>query len=440
MEMKRRPGIIIIATFLILLLMVSCGSEEEDLSPDDRETKQVDLKVLYSQTGKTIMSYGGGNEDGYYNVIPRMWNLEEQINDNEIDGNIVYLDYATNTRVYLCQDPSCRHNTEDCTSFIKASSNIIVFPATDKLICFRFGIDAAASQDDLYAVILMDLNGRNKETLTLSASQSFALPLVVASDGEKIYFQVTESQKEADGIKTVKAIYSVDLNTKELNKVVDTPNQYCLFSAYDEFLVLFDYVNMENITYSVTDNTFESRIKGVSGLYNGNLSIDLKYDIDVGGDPVKVLEAKSITIIVTDIRDNSVKTYGPFDLEDDHGAGVSLNDCYDDHICIGYVINVSSEEPLQVFYTLDLATGEYTKNTLYITDNGETVPSSIIADAGDRYLVSYNSKDMTRTIFDRKGVSHTVEYKGCACYALISKEDFYSNTNVFSPTDDTIYE
>ena len=182
----------IIATFLILLLMVSCGREEEDLSPDDRETKQVDLKVLYSQTGKTIMSYGGGNEDGYYNVIPRMWNMEEQYNDHEMDSNIVYLDYATNTRVYLCQDPSCRHNTEDCTSFIKASSNVIVFPANDKLICFRFGIDAAASQDDLCAVILMDLNGRNRETVTLSASQSFALPLVVASDGEKIYFQVTE--------------------------------------------------------------------------------------------------------------------------------------------------------------------------------------------------------------------------------------------------------
>jgi len=436
---KKRHWVKIISVFLSLLLMVGCGTKKEN-SPDDSETKQADLKVLYSQTGKTIMSYGGGNENGYYDVIPRMWNLEEQYNGHEIDSNIVYLDYATNTRVYLCQDPSCRHNTENCTSYIKASSNVIVFPANDKLICFRFGIDAAASQDDLYAVILMDLNGRTRETVTLSASQSFALPLVVASDGEKIYFQVTESQKEADGIKTVKAIYSVDLNSKGLNKVVDTPNEYCFFSAYDEFLVLFDYVNMENITYSVPDNTFESRIKGVSGLYIGNLSIDLKYDIDVGGDPVKVLEAKSITIIVTDIRDNSVKTYGPFDLEDDHGAGVSLNDCYDDHICIGYVINVNSEEPLQVFYTLDLATGEYTKNTLYITDNGETVPSSIIADAGDRYLVSYNSKDMTRTIFDRKGVSHTVEYKGCACYALIAKTDYYSNVDAFLPTKDTVYD
>ena len=151
---------------------------------------------------------------------------------------------------------------------------------------------------------------------------------------------------------------------------------------------------------------FDSKVKGVSGVYRNSKSIDLKYDIEVNGDPFKVLEAKNITIIATDIRDNNVKTYGPFGLEDDHGAGVNLNNIYDDHVCISYITNVSSDYPNEVVYILNLNTGEYVKNTLLINNNNESVPSSIIADAGDYYLVFYNSRDAERT-FSTGKVFHT---------------------------------
>ena len=89
-------------------------------------------------------------------------------------------------------------------------------------------------------------------------------------------------------------------------------------------------------------------------------------------------------------------------------------------------------------YTLDLNTGDFRKDQLYISSRGDRYMSTVISGTGDRYLVTASSKHGERIIYDRSGVAHTEEAE-VAGYALIDKEAFYNSSPEFTLINDKVY-
>ena len=441
--MKRIISIILILVFLVLC--VSCSESEKEPEPSgegsDPENgapaiNRPEISIVYSDTIAANVDFGLANGNGYYQVLDRMWNLAEQLEKREFDKNIVFIDYVSATRVYLCQDPSCNHDTENCSSFIRSSDPVSVLSLGDRLVCIRSVTgELVKSQDDLVAVFSMDQQGRDRKALlSLKATENVCSPLVVASDGKILYLQVQEITEEKT---TKKKLYHVDVESGETGVETEIPVNYVLQSAYDDCLLFLDYINNLNVAYSVTDKSFENKAAGVAGTYCGSKTADIRYDVDISGDYTKIKEAQSITVIVTDVKDGTQKEYGPFALEEDH-AGISIDSFYDDHVRVQYVSHLNSADEGIVTYTLDLNTGDFRKDQLYISSRGDRYMSTVISGTGDRYLVTASSKHGERIIYDRSGVAHTEEAEVVG-YALIDKEAFYNSSPEFTLINDKVY-
>ena len=429
----------VIMLVIMLMMLASCGKNEntpqEDETPGPEPGETISLEVVFNEVGKTIMNYGGGNERGFYDVIPRVWNIGEQISTGEFDNNIVYTDYETKNRVYLCNDPACKHDSESCTSYIKSSSNAAVFPIGENLICFRFGKTngTASKEEDLCAVIVMDLNGSYRRTLyTLDPKEAFSQPLIVLADDKRIYFQIS-SLDENNNIN--KNVVSLNIETGEKKDVTKISTVYMLVSAYDDCMLFYDTGTQTNMIYSLSDNSMTEGLAGVSGVYKGSLSIDLEYDVE-RGDYQKIFQAKNLTVVISDMKDGSVRRFGPYPMEDDHGPA-GLTDVYDKHVCVTYITNLQTSSDT-VVYILDYDTGNYVKNQLYSSNGGMSRPSTILADAGDSYLVYYDTTHAVQTFYDRQGVVHTVDNNAYPQYALINKDDYYSNVPNYEVINDTL--
>lgn len=430
---KRLKQIAVTALILMIaLILLGCSaeSEQEEKKDDGYETRS--LEVVYHEAGWGFARYGAGNANGYYDVDSRIWDLGSQFSSGEMDSNIVYIDYATKKRVYLCNDPSCRHNNDSCTSYIKASSSVIVFPVgNERVVCLRYGKeeDVASDNESLAGIIAMQKNGSDrKEICTLDPKETFARPLYIASDGNRIYIVI---QKTVGVGEITRFLCSVDIATGEREEIVEIPNNYYLSTVYDDCFLFTDIGTTPTplVEYSLSGKEFIKRSEGVSGIFDGSRSLDITYDIVVS-DIYMINKAHSVTVIVTDVKDGSVAEYGPFELEDDH-AFVAVSDFIDDHVSIIYSSNVSGSSLTRHWLNLDLNTGEIKE---FHNSDGKLV--AIYADAGDKYLVGYDTKSVTLTYYDREGLPHEVYYPSYLCYGLIKKADYYANNAIIEPIED----
>lgn len=429
--MNKKLFSLIFMLFFVLSLVGCNHVREDDIEPtpdpgSNSITPSISLSVCYNFVGDDILDYGMGDEKGFYQAVPRIWNQDEQIRTGEHDCLILYTDYSTNSTNYLCQNTECKHNDESCASYIKTACGFAVFPANEKLFCIGLA-SADNSYNEKPVLISMDTEGKNRRTLlTLGASEDFATPLIVVTDGSSLYFQVYEHSKNE------KYLYSVNINTNQTEIVTSIPVDYILNSVYDDNFVFWDLASSTNFTYSLSQMAFEKKAQGISGLYKGSQSLDLVYDIDIKESYSRIKEAKSFTMILSDMKDNSKKEFGPYALEDDHGF-VSISNFYGNHASVVYYSNGE-----QLSFHLNLSTGDLTKNTLYMSDGSRPIP--VVAEAGDYLFVIYGSRSESTTIYDRQGEIHEVYDPECPIYALIKKEDYYNNNPVFLLTKDNVYD
>lgn len=427
--MKRIVSLIML--FVVAISLVSCGEKEPkpegDGEPRQDETESIDLRIVYKEAGNSIATTGGGNEDGFYVLTPRIY----QPDSNEQHCNIVYTDYKTKTQVYLCNDLSCRHNTDECSSFVSISkTSAAIFPVKNKLVLFKYGasIGMAESEDDLCSVTIMDLDGKNRERIcAFDAKETVNAPIAAQADGEILYFQVISLDED---LNTIKKLVSVNLKNGQKSIETNLPASYQLVSAYDDCLVFFDTEQFVDMVYSLSSKSMK---KGMiaSEMYDGSKSVATKIEGSTIQDRIK---ASEISIISYDFKEEKTSELGPYPLEDGHGIA-GLIGLHDDHVMIEYIkISDNAEEIIR--NCVDLNSGKAVKNDMFFSSSGMIRPVSIIADAGDSYLVFYNTIQITQTYYDSEGVAHSFDNDAYPQYALIKKEDYWNNITNFIPIDD----
>ena len=130
----------ITVTILLLALALSlgaCSSSQNSVSPKDDSvtsspiSESETLPAAESQQGGNLSlitdPYGGifrngaGTSFGYYEIMSAQ--------NNSL--NILYTDYATDIRTYLCADPDCTHNSDTCTSWFSFLGSAYPFTSAD---------------------------------------------------------------------------------------------------------------------------------------------------------------------------------------------------------------------------------------------------------------------------------------------------------------------
>ena len=147
-----------------------------------------------AQTGNTS-SQEVAQEDSTQNSVT----LTSSSVRDDGSANLMYLDYATMEKIYLCNQPNCNHDTEACTSYLPYSAGGILPCVIGQNLVLVFPGNVHASADTSSTVMphleVMGLDGSNrKTTFTFESNQQINRPLV--TDGTNIYCELDTATED----------------------------------------------------------------------------------------------------------------------------------------------------------------------------------------------------------------------------------------------------
>ena len=440
----------------IVLLSVSCGSIEQTTRNDSSEQKDNMTGVLEEQndsknksqygpirvTGdlhdSMILEHGAKTQHGYYEIIQWVGDmLPEGSSKSLCYGNIVYTDYSSCKRVYLCNTPGCAHNGADCTSFVQFSVGATLFTDYSENHLFlmsKGGLGREISSEDLAMITEMDMDGSNRRTVCiLSSTESFRDNSVQIASDDYIYATV-EHLEIIEGVPTsqyvLERIWFADgrrevvcpiSNSKEK---VDTA--FCVWNNEDLIVKQREYDGENSPVYFcrlTQDGEYKERYGPlytlgyfrnefiITGEEDGVTAVFTRTDLETGD---------SRTIIGVPAEAPKPGRLGLFGSD---GYRINLHYLDGDENSRDYVLDFSDES----WKEFTLKRDSYADKAL-----------TLIADAGEDYLVIKASHDSTITLTDYEGIPHTYDYPNRPEYALISKEDYWNCNPDYRVIEDTI--
>ena len=183
--------IVMITMAAICMTLVSCKSDETNVySPQDEHNDEMEylpIRVTGSLHDSLALEYGAKTSHGYYEIIDWPDFMLPADHGFTRYGNIVYTDYATCQKNYLCNIPGCAHNTPDCTSFVQYSFGAVLFTdySESHLYLLSLGFhEKEMKPEDVGTVTEMNMDGTSRRVVcTLSSNESFTYGAVqIASD------------------------------------------------------------------------------------------------------------------------------------------------------------------------------------------------------------------------------------------------------------------
>jgi len=408
------------------------ATETQGSQPDDDRS----LRVVTNGNFRNLLLNGAETERGYYDSI--IWPLDMYTEDSPWMhcGNLIYTDYQTRTRIFLCSTPGCAHNNENCTSYIRYPRGIVLFAnaAETRLFCMATGaMDGEVySEDDIGRIYQMDLDGSNrKELLRLKAYESFSLNDPVLSDSERLYVCVIVTKSAT--AEPVKELRSINISDGTWETILNLKIAENVFSAYDGLIILGDG---EKVT---SNHTYEYRSFSMSRNESKKL-----YECDIGEYSIVVNNTLIIAnktvedtgaIKIIDLLSGSEKIID--DIPQEAVGMVSVTDLFDDIVRWAYIDKTEIGEAQE--YLVNCATGEITKITLRYSEFGGTkrlVP--IVAETETQFLVIKDTTDSKLSLTNAEGIPFLCDWPNREVYALISKEDYRNNIPNYQDIEDTI--
>ena len=391
----------------------------------------------------TLLTEGGtfvgcGTQSGFYYLTLGAGRLA----DGRDGHHLMYMDYATRQEVYLCSDPSCGHNTADCTSVFPTDefqhNNVMLFTIGGKLYML-------VSQPDQEGVVVMGSSGGastqsgRAELYRMNADgtgrrkiYTFGANLTVenfaAGDGGGLYFITKKVSTTSDGGSTYftatdRKLVRLDLATGKLSTVCGMD-----FGDYVDWSpagVRGRELILTGIDFGRAVTSQE--MKDDRGLYDSACHVFAALDVDTGKlrELYRVKRPKSQSWAL----DGETLYYAV------DGSGeilaVSLADgrervlCKTSHNSIWGIVGgmLYTWEYGDGFYFIDPADGSISRCGLKNKTVGTHI--EIVAEAGDRVLVIY---DCDATVSKDGSFSTRGNY-----YALISLADLAAGRENYAP-------
>lgn len=146
---------------------------------------------------------------GYYNL--------DIVFDNQ--ANITYIDYAAQREIFLCEQPSCSHQTESCRSRIALDGTLAIpalFAVGDHLIFVQTG----ASETNPPNIMIANLDGSGRRQLAVFPENE-VLSSALYTDESFLY--LTADANEPETAESTKKILRVALDDGAVDELYSYP-------------------------------------------------------------------------------------------------------------------------------------------------------------------------------------------------------------------------
>lgn len=251
--MRKRLFLTLLCGILAVSSLAGCGgSKGTDASG---KTTVGDLGVrgeLALLTSGSIYN-DCGTDHGYYYI-------------NEAGTNLMYIDYASKQEVYLCNSPGCKHDTEECASYIGSEGGLenSLFYYRDHLYLFRhpYDNDGATSTviSDDYSIVdglsvegslasepatlyRMNPDGTQREKV-YTFEEGLTLENTILNDDSSLYFIAKElkSEKKDGNITSVSSedrrLLRVDTDSWKEEQICDMEQDRGIVGCFENQLLL----------------------------------------------------------------------------------------------------------------------------------------------------------------------------------------------------------
>ena len=439
--MKRKAAfaascfVCIISFLLIVLVLSGCESANNNMTTQNDVESNMgsdgSLVMLANKPGQSVITYGGGTDKGYYDSFQWPYEMYKESSPWIHISNITYLDYASCSRVYLCNTPGCAHNNENCTSFIKYPNSIILFTnkQNTKLFCLALGAlnGEIYSDDDLGRIYEMNLDGSNrKELIRLHSTESFSMDDPIIADDNYLYVC---KYKLVDNNEIRKIFTKISISSGATTDLFEMNSASFIVDIIDgETIALVDYSSSENAIYRLLsfpefDVYFEKTINYRYANIKGNCT----YSYAVNNNKGVLVEKDLITNTTRMIEGIPTNALGT----------ISIRDIEGDMIHWTYIENTDSEDVIT--YYCNMSNGSVIKQRLsYTSLDGSEKSYSIIDKNKDQYLVVCGVKIVNMMLTDENGIVHNYP-SPYPILGLITAEDYWNNKDNVSIVADVFY-
>lgn len=135
------------------------------------------LRMMLSDA-RTLLS--AGTEDGYYEISDPLFLLDAQ--------SLVYIDYQTSSKIFLCSTPNCSHDSAECPCYLTDTvGGVDVFTAYDRLFVIYYGAINSSDKNCRPRIKVRNLDGSDPHIVCQLASGE-AFYRSVAVDDKYVYY------------------------------------------------------------------------------------------------------------------------------------------------------------------------------------------------------------------------------------------------------------
>jgi len=420
----------VLAVSFVILLLLSSGCRPAADTGDSRDPGESgDLVAIRNNTGFLYLS-SAGTSQGYYEYYSWPSEMHESGDRREeaVYANLLYTDYRTESRVFLCGTPGCRHNTDSCTSFVSYSGElgIVTNSAGTKIFLIATGRgDGKTEEKDLATIWSMNADGSDREALFRLQPNEMLWGGQIIADQSSLYLRVKTVDPETyETEDELRRFNTLDLTSQTL---LTLESEMWLHSAYGEYIFLSEYQKEFMVFYRYSVST-----GSMTKVYTWEIPDPANIPYHIVGEKylfIAQADATSDTgsLTIVDLMDGSVRAMN--DLPAFRGGYPALSDF---HGSMAQWRFVDWNTGLDYWYFVDLENRTFWERTLTFHDAYKEMerPVEIVADAGDAFLVLYDIRAVPINLYNLDDVRCRFD-EPTLVFALIDKEDFYHNVPDF---------
>ena len=355
-------------------------------------------------------------EQGYYELEITGTNLQ----------NILYTDFETGTRVFLCNRPECTHRDESCTSVLTGGGYL--FPLNGKIGIFQPGGTSPELPDSERKCRIYQMNTDGSERKELCALAPDISPFSgPATDGKFLYFiavVIPETEKGSEAYELVRV--SLQDGAATTLKTFENNLPY-LGGAFEDKLLL-EYSTEKDGSYVYQCSVYSLSTNEETFFYEnpvqGFVRDNKVYVIDPQEKKVQEVSADGTT------REWAIDLTIPENAYIDNGG--------EEFVPSGYLAFTVFADGSGQRYLLNKQTGELTQSTLnYTWYDGSERPIYVLTQIGERLLV-INKSELANMEYLEENGELSVRESILEGYAFLSVQDYLSSTPNYTPVNDMI--
>lgn len=421
---------------LLLLLLASCSSAADDGQPGSIPVQAVVKEETAEEDSLELLT----NVLGVESSTTSPTGFYESYTFTNGKANILYTDYESKTRVFLCNRPDCTHDNESCTSFL--GENIVganLFMSSDDTQLYVV-TNSNPDKEIPSRIWRMDADGDNRQLLYSLGADELLFDAVVGNS-RSLYFM---TQSLSSGLQPIKTLFHLDIQTGEATELkqidginwlsgTDGQNLYILYSSgmygdtkYEyRFCVYAPSTGEESTVFQYAFDMDSENNSIVNMMVYDDSLLLIKYNGDETGSLVKYdIKTQEETLLCENIPVfDTIRTY--------------VYSPVDGYLFIDSARVLEPGKVEMVSNAVNLSTGMLRPITMYYGEEYFRTCVKTIGVYGDSYFVQSGVEMRATSLIGNDGVPYETQIE-VPVYGMISKEDFWSNTPNYLPIQDTV--